>query len=115
MLKAEQSNTTPDAELIALCNRWLEFEAADADLYHTIKDDDERDLALNKLHLERDPIIDRVGEIEVPKTLEGARAMARVGLANIPRDLDGDYDVETNPEDWLFYGIAKFLTEGEVA
>jgi hypothetical protein len=65
--------------------------------------------------LERDPIIDRVGEIEVPKTLDGARAMARVGLANIPRDLDGDYDVETNPEDWLFYGIAKFLTEGEVA
>src|SRR5271168_2828579 len=71
----------PDAGLIALCDLFTQNEAKQASLYVTIRDDDERDLALEPLTEEWRALIDQIEQIEGPTTMAGARAMARAALA----------------------------------
>jgi hypothetical protein len=105
----------PDGEMITLCHRLVELEAAYDALCSTIEDDDERDAALLPVETEKSQIVSRVEEIGNPTTMEGAKAMARIALAHVPKGLDGTLRVGSNPEDWFFVCIAEFLTGSAVA
>ena len=100
---------TPDAELIALCDRFVQNETKQASLYVTISDEDERDLALEPLLLEWRNLLDQIEQLDGPTTMAGAKAMARAALATCPRNLNGELEVGGDPEGWFHIAIAQFL------
>ncbi len=81
-------------------------------LHETISNDNELDAALEPLHVEWQSLMDRIEQIDGPTTMAGARAMARAALALTPRNLDGDLQVGSNPEDWFHLCVAQFLAGG---
>jgi hypothetical protein len=111
------STITPNADeaLIALCDLFVQNEAQQASLYATIRDDDERDVALEPLCSEWQTLIDQIKQIEGPTTIAGATAMARAARATTPLDREGDLKVGGDPEDWLHHCIARFLAGGAAA
>jgi len=108
------STPNPDAELIRLCDRTVDLEAQFYHLHDTIEDDDERDRLINPICAEQKDIDALVRKMGNPRTIEGARSMARVALAFMPINRQGEREVGHNPEDWYFACIAEFLT-GDVA
>ena len=109
-LPALASAANPDAELIALCDQLVDLEKAQLRLYDTVKDDDERDRLIDPLYAAQQKLTPLVVALGNPKTIEGARAMARVALAYMPLDREGEREVGHDPEDWFFACIAEFLT-----
>jgi hypothetical protein len=104
-----------DAELIPLCDRIVQNEAKQADLFATISNDDELTAALDPLALQQRDMLTQIEQIEGPTTMAGARAMARTALALMPRGPDGDLEVGNEPEDWLHASIAEFLVGSAAA
>lgn len=104
---AEASN--PDAQLIRLCDRFVEIEEQEAALFDAIKDDTRRDVVAAPLRLEWQKILDWLEERDAPATLDGAKALARAALATSPKDRDGEMEVGHDPEDWLLICVAKFV------
>jgi hypothetical protein len=105
----------PDAELIALCDLFTQNEAKQAILFATIHDDEEQEAALDPLSAEWRDLLSRIEQIDGPTTMAGARAMARAVLATSPRNLDGDLEIGSDPEDWFHVCIAQFLTGSALA
>lgn len=108
---AASASTTSgqDAELIALCDLFTENEARQFNLYVTIRDDDERDAALGPLSVEWNDLFDRIGQIEGPTSLAGARAMARAAIATMLLGVDGKPEPGRDPEDWFGFCVARYL------
>lgn len=92
--KAASAATAPpfgpnaDAELIAACNEIFEQEMTTRRAVRDIVDDDERNALLADDVDRYHALLRRVYELGAPKTLEGARALARAALADAPRDID---------------------------
>jgi hypothetical protein len=112
---ASTAAPNPDAELIALCDLFTQNEAKQANLYVTIHDEKERDLALDPLSAEWRGLLDQLEQMDGPTTMAGASAMARAALATCPRNLDGDLQVGGDPEGWFGIRIAQFLAGSAVA
>ena len=80
---------SPDAELIRLCDRLSAISARENVLCSTVEDDDLRDELLKPSMEEWHRIAERLWEMGVPLTREGAAAVARAGIANTDHDLAG--------------------------
>jgi hypothetical protein len=94
----------PDAELIALCERLMAFEETARGLNRTIADGPGPDAAINALCEEQSAIGEKIQAIGYPTTKEGARAMARAGLATRDEAVDA-------PDlcDWLLLAAANYI------
>jgi hypothetical protein len=106
---ASAMSPNPDAELIALCDLFTQNEAKQNGLFVTIRNDDERDVALEPLSAEWRSLLDQIEQFDGPATMAGARAMARAALATCPVNLDGSLQMGGDPEGWFHICIAKFL------
>jgi hypothetical protein len=97
-----------DAELIRLCNRMVELEAARRTLIDSETQEDEAQPELDGLYAESEAVFDRVCELPDPVTHAGALALARAALAEAPRELNGEIAWEGRAE-WFAFGAAEFL------
>lgn len=98
----------PDAELIALCDRFAEIEAQENAI--EFEGDDEFDRARAPLDAERKAIKERLYDLPDPSTLAGARAMARAAMATAPREIDGQpYFDGGDAEEIFAFGAVQFL------
>jgi hypothetical protein len=109
------SEAEPEAELIRLCDLFTQNEGKQANLYVTVHDERERDLALEPLSVEWRGLLDQIERMDGPTTMAGAKAMARAAIATTPRNIDGDLEVDGDPESWFLISIAQFLAGSVVA
>jgi hypothetical protein len=86
------SPTDADAELIRLCGRLVVNRARTGAAFEAITDEDERAEIMDPLNEEWFELSEALSELERPRTLEGARAMALAAMAEIPRDLEGNIE-----------------------
>jgi hypothetical protein len=94
-----------DAELIRLCKRLVEIEAAEAVIFDTFEDEDDataQDRALAPLQAEWQAIEDRLYELDNPTTPEGVHAVAVAAIATAPKLADGQIG------NWSF-GLSEYL------
>jgi hypothetical protein len=111
--------TSPDAELIALCNRLVAIRQAELALTEqlpteSLVDEDEIEDALEQLDAEHRPLATLIYKHKRPTTIEGARAMARAALPHISKCADGSM-VLTDIGEWLSVRVAEFLSGSVVA
>jgi hypothetical protein len=96
--------TNPDAELIALCDRFTAVRNASISL-DTIEDDADCEQALEALDDEWFALSERIYLHERPITLEGAKAMARAVIPHINKNNDRTFYgtmVQTSGNGWQF-------------
>lgn len=94
--KASAPWASPDAELIAACDRFAELEHRTRRILDEAPDthegDDAADAAIDPIREEQAAILDRVYEMEA-KTWDGVRARLRMTVAYMPKCID-------DPSDW---------------
>jgi hypothetical protein len=98
---------SPDAELIALCDRLVEIEAQRCIVFDTIADDAAQDAATAPIDQERLQIEARLYGIGDPQTLAGTCAMSRAAIAEASKQSDGTMmalDLHT----WLALGVIEY-------
>jgi hypothetical protein len=110
---AEGAATVPaadgqDAELIGLCNRLVEINREEEALYARIKDEAEREKAVEPLWEEFESIKLRLFEIGRPVTRAGAEAVARAAWVNGDRARDGT-PFASYLSEWLRLAACAYL------
>ncbi|MBU6356453.1 MAG: hypothetical protein KJS79_06915 [Rhodospirillales bacterium] len=101
----------PDARFIADCDEFVALQQAELRAFKTIKDDDERNIALTRPRARQTALIDSIWATDRIHTPEGARAAARVILAWSDRTFDGKFEPD-NLEDAVALTLASYLTGG---
>jgi hypothetical protein len=104
-----------DDELIALCDRMVQVQAMDRELYSLSEDPDSDPVIgprLDAISKQWSRIMDDLADKE-PTTLEGARAMARAAVANMARCADGSIAIPDAPTQ-LAFDVVQWLA-GSVA
>ena len=106
-----QAAGNPEARFIAECDEYVAATRAEYASFKTIRDDDERDIAMAANRARQEALIDRISSVEQIRTPEGARAAARVILASSIRAADGDFAPDTL-EEAVAVTLAKYMTGG---
>ncbi len=104
----------PDAELVRLCDRLVAIDAERADIFRTIEDDAEKEIALQPTDVESRKIAERLYDMPDPVTSAGARAVARAAFAEAEKSLDGGL-VCNDISDWLALTVVEYVAKGGVA
>lgn len=105
---ASPAGAGDDAELIALCNRLVAWEARHDEIYLTIEDDDEAQRMADQIPDDYREIRDCLYKLDAPVTPEGRRAYARACLATAQRDAFGGIILDDggNLGSFLAFGLA---------
>jgi hypothetical protein len=112
---AEAAPSPEEAEFTRLCNRVVELRTQISALYPRIRDDKERRVAEAPLRDERRATEARLYELNVtPKTQAGIKAVALAGLAEAPRDFDGEVDASGGGlSEWLAWTVVEAIAPRE--
>ena len=101
----------PDARFIADCDEYVVATRAEWASFKTIRDDDERDVAMAENRARQETLIKRIWAVDKIHTPEGARAAARAILASSTRAVDGDFAPDTL-EQAVAVTLADYMTGG---
>ena len=108
---AAQAAGNPEARFIAECDEYVAATRAEYASFKTIRDDDERDIAMAANRARQEALIDRISSVERIRTPEGARAAASVILASSTRAVNGDFAPDTL-EQAVAVTLAEYMTGG---
>lgn len=100
-----------DAELIALCERYVEIADRQRVLYdirREIEDEERTQPEMDRCYATLEEIFDLIAELPAPTTIDGLRAVARTALVLVIRDANGEISWRGESE-WLAYLVAEVL------
>jgi hypothetical protein len=111
-----QADPGPDAELIRLCDRLVEIDAEERAILASTDEDDGGPLKprFDALNVEWRAIDERMCDVADPVTRAGALAVARVAVAQAPKQTDGSFSA-TELAEWLAFTAAKWFAREGVA
>ncbi len=109
-----EADAGPDAELIAACDQLVQLRTHELAVFRQSDDDEATDDALAITDAEWNTLADRVGQIDRPETLDGAKAMARCVLRHSNRCPGGDI-VMIDLAQRMAIRVSEFLAGSAVA
>jgi hypothetical protein len=111
----------PDADLIAACaafddteHRFKGYHGEGAFAALRIKDDDERDIALDAMAAERDALLERIWDLEAT-TIEGFRARARTAKLYHAGVIENVERCQCGEDETMLYALVRDLLGGDMA
>lgn len=116
-IAAPEPSPNPDAELIAVCRRFVDVRRAQDALVmscNTLEDEDRAELEALALDAEYQRLMVEIEALPAPTTPAGAAAVARVASTLANRRADGEV-ICVDDYDWLTWTVIASLSQQEIA